>query len=132
MTANDILSVLDARLPSLAAIYLFGSRARGDARADSDLDLAMLGARPLSPEILAETRETLEAKLGCDVDLVDLATASTMLAREILTDGRRLAAPDPVNADLFEVRTLRDYDDLKRRRQGIEADIVQRGRVLAA
>ena len=31
-------------------IYLFGSRARGDARADSDMDLLIVESEPFSPD----------------------------------------------------------------------------------
>ena len=31
-------------------IYLFGSRARGDARADSDIDLLVVESEPFSPD----------------------------------------------------------------------------------
>jgi predicted nucleotidyltransferase len=132
MITPDIPLVLGAHVPALAAIYLFGSQARGDARADSDLDLAILADQPVSPEALAAARDAMEAAVGRDVDLIDLARASTVLVRQVLIDGRRLAAPNPLTADLFEVRSFRDYEDLKRRREGIEADIVCRGSVLAA
>lgn len=51
MDSEPILKVLQGRLPTLLAVYGFGSRAQGTAQADSDLDLAVLVegyAAPLS------------------------------------------------------------------------------------
>ncbi|QXP83899.1 nucleotidyltransferase domain-containing protein [Methylococcus sp. Mc7] len=41
---TSILRTLQSGLPQLLAVYAFGSRIRGDARPDSDLDLAVLVA----------------------------------------------------------------------------------------
>ena len=132
MSPDTAVPILERLIPGLAAVYVFGSVARGDARADSDLDLAIVVDGPLAPGLREEVRLAVEDGLGIDVDLVDLATASPILGREVLREGRRLAAFRPFIADLAEVRMMRDYEDLKERRRGIEADIARRGRVLAA
>lgn len=63
--------------------YLFGSRARGRARPDSDADVAVLGK---DLDLLG-----LAADLGkaarMDVDVVDLAQAGYPLMKAILRDG---------------------------------------------
>lgn len=56
----DIVSALRQRLPSLLAIYLFGSRATGHAGTDSDLDLAVLVEGKLEP--LAACWKTLNVR----------------------------------------------------------------------
>ncbi len=66
-----------------------------------------------------------------DVDLVDLADASTILQFQAINEGCLVDAPAPDAAALFELRIMRDYQDLKARRAGIEADITKRGRVHA-
>ncbi|MRX08524.1 hypothetical protein GJ697_11810 [Pseudoduganella sp. FT25W] len=43
MDRQALVEALIRQLPGLLAVYVFGSRANGEARADSDLDLA--GAR---------------------------------------------------------------------------------------
>ncbi|QTN19079.1 nucleotidyltransferase domain-containing protein [Brevundimonas sp. AJA228-03] len=132
MSPDTAVPILERLIPGLAAVYVFGSAARGDARADSDLDLAIVVDGPLAPGLREEARLAVEDGLGIDVDLVDLATASPILGREVLREGRRIAAFRPFIADLAEIRMMRDYEDLKERRRGIEADIARRGRVLAA
>ena len=121
---------LAARLDDPAAVYLFGSHARGNARPDSDVDLAVFSdGRPLSPVVLLEVSLDLAAALGAPVDVVHLDAASTILQREAI-DGVRLYAADPLRADLFELAVLREYEGLMRRRAGIDAEIATSGRVL--
>lgn len=123
------LDLIDTAVPDLVAVWLFGSEAAGSSRSDSDVDIAVLAARPIASEALYRLKNRLEAELRRDVDLIDLATASTVLTKEVLTGGRRLLVCDPTRADLFEIMTMREYEDLKYRRAGIEADIAARGRV---
>lgn len=74
----------------LRRVYLFGSRARGDAREDSDLDLAF--EHDSSPSAWADfvnlARE--QAPLLLDLDLVDLSRAAPELRERILEEGRLL------------------------------------------
>jgi uncharacterized protein len=63
-------------------LVLFGSRARGDARADSDLDLLILVRDPLTPEREKQLRHRVRALLlpllPVDLDLLisDAASAA--------------------------------------------------------
>ena len=65
---------------------------------------------------------------GCDVDLLDIRAASTVMQYQILTTGERWWAVD-YPADLFEIFVLREKIDLDERRAGILEDIRQRGSV---
>lgn len=110
------------------AIVLFGSRAQGRQRADSDHDLAMLVGRPV-PDVfaVATARSDLEDLLGGDVDLVVLDEASPILAMEILRGHVVLRRRDPDAFENFVVRTLGAYFDLKRVREPIESALVGTG-----
>jgi len=56
-------------------IYLFGSRARGDASLYSDVDVAIKGTKPLR-NALAHARFIIEeSNIPYKVDLVDLSNA---------------------------------------------------------
>ncbi|MEQ7154695.1 type VII toxin-antitoxin system MntA family adenylyltransferase antitoxin [Brevundimonas aurifodinae] len=131
MSPDAAIPILERLIHGLAAVYVFGSAARGDMRADSDLDLAIVVDGVLPSKVRYEAKLAVEDALRIDVDLVDLATASPILGREVLLEGRRIATPNALVADLAEIRLMRDYEDLKERRRGIEADIMTRGRVLA-
>lgn len=74
--------------PEAARLWLFGSRARGDARRWSDIDIAVEPLRRLPPGLIAELRETLaESSLLLDVDLVDLSAAPPALRYAIKEEG---------------------------------------------
>jgi len=66
-------------------IFLFGSRARGDAAPFSDIDIALWAAAPLPRELLGRLRETLEeSTVPVRVDLVDLRLADPAFRRAVL------------------------------------------------
>lgn len=125
------LEILRRETPGLVAVYLFGSVASDAERSDSDVDLAVYASAPIDPLRLLDLQEALARVLSRDVDLVDLAAASTILQIQVIGEGRLVDAPQPRETALFEVRVMRDYQDLKARRVEIEADVVRRGRVYA-
>jgi predicted nucleotidyltransferase len=70
-------------------VWAFGSRARGNAKEFSDLDLAILGENPLPPDVQAAlTDEFDESDLAFKVDLVDWATTGESF-REIIRHEHR-------------------------------------------
>jgi predicted nucleotidyltransferase len=78
------------RYGGLELAFVFGSVARGAARADSDLDVAVQAAQPLDhSQKLALIGELAEAT-GRAVDLIDLRTVGEPLLGQILTHGHRL------------------------------------------
>ena len=62
------------QVSSVRAVVAFGSRARGEAQPDSDLDLAVICREPsLSPALKTERWQDFRTQLGslgCGVDLV--------------------------------------------------------------
>ena len=74
----------------LRRVYLFGSRARGDARTDSDIDLAFEHGSP--PPVWADFVNAMQegAPTLLDLDLVDLAQVSADLRTRILSEGKLL------------------------------------------
>ncbi len=70
-------------------VWLFGSRARGDHRVFSDIDIALQapeGAVP--PERMAALREAFEdSRIPYRVDLVDLARADEALVERVRSEG---------------------------------------------
>jgi len=128
ISEQDIVTALRERLPTLLAVYLFGSRATGHARRDSDLDLAVLIEGSLAPLVTWEVGEELASKAGCDVDLIDLRIASTVMQYQIITVGRRLWSKDS-RAALYETFILCEKTALDEARAGLLADIEQRGSV---
>lgn len=118
-------------LPDAEAIYVFGSHARGDARADSDLDLAVLGTAPIDPVLRFAAQRELSTRLGCDVDLVDLLDSSSVLRSEVVNGGTPLFRRDMARTLDFEARVLGEYADLLEATRALRDDIRHRGRVHA-
>jgi uncharacterized protein len=117
--ANEIRDVLQAELPKLvpglAAAYLFGSIARGEAGPGSDVDVGLLyettpASRLLDQPFLAAAE--LESRLGRRVDLVVMNTAPVDLVHRVLRDGLLLLQSNPSARIAFEVRARNAYFDL--------------------
>jgi predicted nucleotidyltransferase len=80
--------VLDALGEHDAAIWLFGSCARGEARQHSDIDIAILPRDELPSGLLAELAADIEeSPIPYDVDLVDLRRAEPALVEEVRREG---------------------------------------------
>jgi predicted nucleotidyltransferase len=127
--SHRLTAELRAQIPDLIAIYLFGSRARGDANAASDFDVAVLAKQRLDPIERWELQERLAALLGCDVDLVDLLRSSTVMRMQVVTDGRVLYEADRTARQSFEATSLSSYARLNEERRGILTDIAMTGRI---
>jgi predicted nucleotidyltransferase len=118
-----------AFLPDVVALYCFGSFARGDDNADSDVDLAVLPRRPLPATLRFAVQEELARRLGRDVDLIDLRAASTVLRVQVLAADVLLYDGDQAAREVFEAETLSDYARLNEERRGILEDVIARGSV---
>lgn len=130
-TLQAILATLREALPQARGIYLFGSAATRQLRADSDLDLAVLCPQRQDPVALWDLAQRLASLAGRDVDLIDLRSVSTVMAARIVTEGQRLLTVDKTACDAFEAHALSDYARLNEERRGILEDIQRRGRVHA-
>src|ERR1700748_669410 len=82
--------VLDALGEHDAAVWLFGSCARGEARQHSDIDIAILPRDDLPSGFFAELAADFEeSAIPYDVDLVDLRSADAALVDEVYREGVR-------------------------------------------
>jgi len=100
------VSAIREAIPGTIAVYLFGSRARGDAGRESDVDLALLGPATLDPVARFELQERIATELHTSVDLVDLRSASAVLRVQVLEHGELLYEGDPRERARFEVAAL--------------------------
>lgn len=125
---DALLPALHAAFPDALAFYAFGSRVHGTARADSDLDLAVLVPGYADPLVLWSLAADLSVPAGCDVDLLDLRAASTVMQYQVLTTGERLWAQEP-DAGLFECYVMSEKLDFDQARAALLADITREGRV---
>ena len=91
-TLDEIRGVLTQQRDLLAARYgiavvgIFGSRVRGEATADSDLDLLTENLRPISLLELVGAELYLSDLLGIKVDLVPKRSVREELRESILAE----------------------------------------------
>lgn len=99
----------------VAAAYLFGSFARGEAREGSDVDVAVLFTA-LPPQTLdappLRLEAELERELGRPVQLLSLSSAPPDLVHRVLRDGALVFEADRVARIRFEVAARNAYFDV--------------------
>jgi predicted nucleotidyltransferase len=122
---SRVVTLLDERF-GLDALVLFGSDATGTARNESDIDLAALFQRMPTAIDLLDAESDVARLVGRDVDLVDLAATSPILAMQVQRTGRCLfGAESPALAN-FQATLPGRYEDLKRVRAEAESALVRR------
>ena len=108
-------STLDAH-PDVIVAYLFGSAARGELRASSDVDVAVLVSADPAGRTLSSLRLSLQSDLHeaahRPVDLVILNQASPDLIHRVLRDGVLLVERDRSARIRFEVSARNEYFDV--------------------
>ena len=108
--------------PSVRLAYLFGSWARGAARSDSDVDVAVLvdDGCVATPTAVKETIWRLVPAMAGDIrsdriDLVLLNEAPALLRHRVIRDGVLLTARNDAERARFVRRTIREYQDIEPR-----------------
>lgn len=129
MNDSQLIQQIRQSLPELIALYRFGSQAKGTARSDSDVDLAILARDPIPSIRLFELAQELATLLHREVDLVDLRTASTVMRMQVLSTGTCLYSPDEPARRTFEMYAYSDYARLNEERREIVKGITKRGLV---
>jgi predicted nucleotidyltransferase len=105
-----IRSILERRADVRVA-YVFGSTARGQARASSDVDVAVLFDPLPEARALDQITSHLQEVSALPVDLVALNTAPPLLAHEIMKTGRIVICRDEDERVRFETRAAARYLD---------------------
>jgi len=89
---EEIVTTLRALLPEMRARYhviglsLFGSRVRGEATGDSDLDVLIEFERPPGFFQFIELEDELSRRLGLKVDLVMKSALRPAIGRRVLAE----------------------------------------------
>lgn len=124
-----VLRRLFARDHRILAAYLFGSRADGHARKDSDVDVALLlssRARASAFDIKLHYSSELESLLGRRADVVILNGADPFLRFQVYSKGKPLFVRDKRKALAFQVYSMNEYWEYAPIQKTIEGTVVRR------
>ena len=111
-------------------VFVFGSVVKGKMTPFSDLDIAIFFSKTTDLYRVNDLKEKLSEILNIAVDIVVLNNASPIIKMQVLKNGALLINKDPRTYNEFFVKTVKEYDDLKRTRKEIEENIL-RGRIYA-
>lgn len=128
--AGRLASVV-RELPEVRLAFLFGSRAHGRERPDSDFDIGVLLDNDAAGAERGATISRLAGRLGRVVssallDIVVLNDAPVLLRQRVLRDGVLLHERSPGERVRFAVRTIQEYQDSQVRRDEFTRRRIQR------
>ena len=109
------ISIFFTKQKDVVAVYLYGSRAKGEETDKSDLDLAILFKKPLTKyERVLELRVEVQKVVG-DVFFVDVREIqlglSPVFLGEVISSGNIIFCRDEDKRIKFEVEAMRIIDD---------------------
>lgn len=96
----------------LEAVILYGSRALGLAREDSDVDIAVLYDKKLDYHSKTSLISRLEDVLKTKVDLVDLYPLHGIILKQILIHGKILLGRESGAIEKLLSRMVYDQEDM--------------------
>lgn len=107
----------------IALVLLFGSRAKGAARAKSDRDIGVLKHQGhIEADSYLDFTYRLSRALGRgNLDVVDLRRAPPLLRYEVARTGRPLYQSDPHAFTRFQVESWKLYQDDRRTLRAMDA-----------
>jgi len=101
--------------PDVRAAFLFGSFAKGKARAESDVDMGVLLDPSIPEEAYLNRRlrymDDLSSRLGREADVIILNEAGPVLKHQIFEAGRLLYETDHEMTTTFKARSMVEYVD---------------------
>jgi uncharacterized protein len=110
-------------------IYLYGSFAIGEGRADSDIDLAIYTDKEVSPYELFIISNKLSFMVGRDVEIVNLKAIDTVFASQIVGNREELYCKNDLLRANFNIRIFKEYAKLNEERKIVLDAIEKDGRV---
>ena len=107
---KDILIKYD----KIVFAYIFGSYAKGNVRENSDIDIAIYLKDNIDTHEYLDMKMEISEALKREVDLVILNDTTPLLKYEIYKNNILLFTNDKVMESKYKVKTLFEYNDMKR------------------
>lgn len=116
---EKIIDLLAEKVTGIKGVYLYGSRAIGQERPDSDYDIAVLSEYPylLKPMERFELSAEMGDRIQATVDLVDLRAVPLDFRFEIVAQGRRVYCSDTYYCDNYEMTVISMYQRFEQERK---------------
>ena len=117
---NEVEKVLNKHIDKLICdygiklIYIFGSYAKGENRAGSDLDIAIYFDNDVDGFVKLDILDELVGIFNReDIDLVILNNVDEVLKFQVIKYGKVVYMEDLVTKVTFESRVMREYMDME-------------------
>ena len=117
---NEVEKVLNKHIDKLVCdygiklIYIFGSYAKGENRAGSDLDIAIYFDNEVDGFVKLDILDELVGIFNReDIDLVILNNVDEVLKFQVIKYGKVVYMEDLVTKVTFESRVMREYMDME-------------------
>lgn len=125
---QQLVETINAQL-NTDFIMLFGSYAKGNAREESDIDVAYFSEQQLSSYERFMLAGDLALLTGREVDLVDFKQIDTVLTMQIFSEGVPIYIKDENEFTRQKMRAYSMYATLSEQRAPIIKAIKERGSV---
>ena len=131
---EKITSVVLKEVPRVIGIYLFGSRADGTYRPDSDFDLGILlpPNSSVDEHVLFNAQMNISSSMNYDVDLICLNNVSLVMQFLVTSKGILLYEGNKAEILKFESLVLSMYQRFNEERKGILEEIQSSGKIYPA
>ena len=126
---TQIVNHLHEAVPSLQAIYLFGSIVTEHFTEQSDIDIAILRREPIDAVFRWELLQQIAIALNREVDLIDLTNATTVMQFQVVSTGERIFTANPSEMEWWELKVYQLYLTLNDDRKPILDAIRESGRI---
>lgn len=132
---SGVVAKIHHQLDGVQGIYLFGSYASGAADSHSDVDLAVLLSPVASKQsvslVMSPLHDALKRYLNRSIDLLNLRRVSTVVQREVISQGRLIDCQNRYAVEEFEMLVMSFYQQLNYERSALLEAFAKTGKAYA-